>query len=307
MIFPGRSIGSMASAYRAAGRRTTCTSRGPWTPTASFCSMSALRLGPVTIARALGRSSPSAAKSSSRPGRISDPRAASSRGRRGGATARAARRRGRQHHRAGVGQPVDRRRDAGALERRRLAAVDVAADRLRVRDEVVDQAHLRRIPVAAAEPRQRPPRRPHTPGPEPARERLSRAAPARVDARYPHTDDHAHDQSVNPSRSHRGATPSSTRSRRRSSSSSCSGIFTGQASVHAPHRDDACGSDGASSQPDEQRQQHRAHRPGVDRPVRRAARLPVHRTHVQARAAADAREHLAVAARAAGSSGRCRG
>src|SRR5918992_4854106 len=52
------------------GTRTTCTSRGPWTPTTNRCSMSALRLGPVTIASALGRSGPTAAKSSARPGRI---------------------------------------------------------------------------------------------------------------------------------------------------------------------------------------------------------------------------------------------
>src|SRR5205814_1399249 len=48
----------------------TCTSPGPWTPTASFCSMSALRLGPVTIATELGRSVPSASKSSSSPATI---------------------------------------------------------------------------------------------------------------------------------------------------------------------------------------------------------------------------------------------
>src|SRR5215510_1027221 len=43
--------------------RTTWTSPGPWTPTTRCCSMSALRLGPVTIASALGRSSPTAANS----------------------------------------------------------------------------------------------------------------------------------------------------------------------------------------------------------------------------------------------------
>ena len=55
---------------RPGGVRTTCTSPGPCTPTTSCCSMSALRLGPVTIASALGRSSPTASNSSARPGRI---------------------------------------------------------------------------------------------------------------------------------------------------------------------------------------------------------------------------------------------
>jgi REP element-mobilizing transposase RayT len=52
------------------GARTTWTSPGPCTPTTSFCSMSALRLGPVTIASALGSSPPSASNSSASPGRI---------------------------------------------------------------------------------------------------------------------------------------------------------------------------------------------------------------------------------------------
>ena len=52
---------------------------------------------------------------------------------------------------------------------------------------------------------------------------------------------------------------------------------------------------GGLLEPGQQRHEHRAHRPRVDRPVRRAARLPVHRAHVQARAAADAREHLVIA------------
>ncbi len=39
-----------------AGMITTCSSRGPWTPRARICSMSAERLGPETIARPLGRS-----------------------------------------------------------------------------------------------------------------------------------------------------------------------------------------------------------------------------------------------------------
>ena len=47
-------------------------------------------------------------------------------------------------------------------------------------------------------------------------------------------------------------------------------------------------------EPDEQRQEHRAHRARVDRAVRGAAGLPVDRADVQAGAAADAREHLAV-------------
>ena len=47
---------------------------------------------------------------------------------------------------------------------------------------------------------------------------------------------------------------------------------------------------------DEQRHEHRSHRAGVDRPVRVTARLPVDRADVQTRSAADAVQHLAVAA-----------
>ena len=60
----------LARDRRHSGSNTTCTSRGPCTPTISFCSMSALRLGPVTIASALGRSPPRASKSPASPGRI---------------------------------------------------------------------------------------------------------------------------------------------------------------------------------------------------------------------------------------------
>ena len=51
-----------------AGRSRRAPRAGPWTPRASTCSMSAERLGPETIASELGRSPPTRANSSSRPG-----------------------------------------------------------------------------------------------------------------------------------------------------------------------------------------------------------------------------------------------
>ena len=58
-----------------------------------------------------------------------------------------------------------------------------------------------------------------------------------------------YDQGWNAIRSFLDAMPSPTRSRRRSSKSSCSGIFTGQAAVHAPQSEDAWGNAGARSSP----------------------------------------------------------
>ena len=180
MIFPGgrseawrEPIAGTASA-RSHTSSTTCTSRGPWTPTASFCSMSALRLGPVTIASALGRSSPSAAKSSSSPGRI---------------------RSSREQRDVHVGEervaraapPATRPARPSLCRRARRAPSRRLRPRARARSprctwhptasafatNVLDKALSSPIPVAAAEPRQRAPPRPHTPRPEQPRERLS--------------------------------------------------------------------------------------------------------------------------------------
>ena len=70
-------------------------------------------------------------------------------------------------------------------------------------------------------------------------------------------------------------------------------IFTGHTSPHAPHRDDAYGSERAFSMPAQLRRQDRPDRPGIDGPVRVPAHPRVHRAHVQARRAADAAQRLA--------------
>ena len=88
--------------------------------------------------------------------------------------------------------------------------------------------------------------------------------------------------------------PGERRSARSRTRRSASGISTGQASVHAPHSDDAPGRSRPSSPALQQRRQDLAHRPRVHRVVRVAADPPVHRAHVEARAAADAREHVLV-------------
>ena len=107
--------------------------------------MSALRLGPVTMASELGRSSPTTANSSSSPARMTssgDERDVNVRQQRRGSRFL---RRGREHDAAGVGQGVGGPRNARAGDLGRVPAMDDEAGDLRVRRELVDKAHRRSL------------------------------------------------------------------------------------------------------------------------------------------------------------------
>ena len=82
--------------------------------------------------------------------------------------------------------------------------------------------------------------------------------------------------------------------RRCANSMSCSGMPTGHASQHAPHRLDAFASSLAVSCSwcASKRGEHRAHRPRVHPPVCVPTNLAVDGAHVEARAAPNAVEHL---------------
>ena len=105
--------------------------------------MSALRLGPVTIASALGRSVAERREELVEPGE--DPILPEQRHVNGGKERARARLLGRsgQDDAARVGEAVERRRDARPFDLGSHAPVDVAADGGCVRGELVGEAHRR--------------------------------------------------------------------------------------------------------------------------------------------------------------------